>query len=185
MDPRFDRALDREIQKAERVCTNCCRVCGQKTNLVCEGCLIARFCSRECQRQAWAADHRRLCGPTKLVLDQIKEKKLVYIRERRHNRHLLKNAAETIACGLAIKEPSFKANGRLRGKQQRCTEEACKEPSAIGVRYASCLGLDKKTCACASCWSAVVLRRRCDFFFLAVDQKLASKELSKMWDSVA
>ena len=166
MDPVFknDHAFDRATQQVERDWNHCCRVCGQKTTLVCEGCLIARFCSRECQRQAWTAEHRRLCGPTKLVLDQIKEKKLVYLRQRRQNRHLLKNAAETIARGLAIKEPSFKANGRLRGKQQRCTEKACKEPAAIGVRYASSLGLEK-ACACASCWSAVVLRRRCDLFF--------------------
>ena len=160
----FDRALTRAKHQVERDCNHCCRVCGQKTNLVCEGCLIARFCSKQCQRQAWAADHRRLCGPTKLVLDQIKEQNFAYVPERRQNRHLLKNAAEFVARGLVIKEPSFKANGRLRGKQQFCTVKACKEPAAIGVRYAICLGIGK-ACACASCWSAVVLRRRCDLFF--------------------
>tara|TARA_B100000482_G_C12461297_1_gene241010 strand:- start:124 stop:654 length:531 start_codon:yes stop_codon:yes gene_type:complete len=171
MDPRFDRALEREIQKAERDSNHCCRVCGQKTNLVCEGCLIARFCSKQCQRQAWTAEHRRLCGPTKLVLDQIKEKKFTYVPGRRQNRHFVKNAAEAIARGLAIKEPSFKANGRLRGKQPRCTEKACKEPAAIGVRYASYLG--DKACACASCWSAVVLRRNCDTYLRLTRKTLA------------
>ena len=164
MDPVFDGAFSRAKHQVERDCNHCCRVCGQKTNLVCEGCLIARFCSRECQRQAWTAEHRRLCGPTKLVLDQIKEQNFAYVPERRQNRHLLKNAAEFVARGLVIKEPSFKANGRLRGKQQFCTEKACKEPAAIGVRYAICLGIGK-ACACASCWSAVVLRRRCDLYF--------------------
>ena len=115
-----------------------------------------------------------------MVLDQIKEQKFTYVPGRRQNRRFVKNAALAIARGLAIKEPSFKANGRLRGKQPRCTEKACKEPAAIGVRYASSLGLEK-ACACASCWSAVVLRRRCDFIFLAVKQK----HTSKMWGSVA
>ena len=171
------RELDRGTRKIEREYNHCCRVCGQKTNLVCEGCLVARFCSRECQRQAWQADHRRLCGPTKLVLDQIKEQKLVYLRKRRQNRHLLKFIAESIASGLAIMEPSLKANGRLRGKHPRCTEKACKEPAAIGVRYHSCLGTENSF-ACASCWSAVVLRRNCDtikHFVLSC----------KMWDSIA
>ena len=169
MDPALDRAFDRATQQVERDGNHCCRVCGQKTNLVCEGCLIARFCSRECQRQAWAADHRHLCGPLKLVLDQIKEQNFTYVAKRRQNRHFVKNAAEAIAHGLAIKEPSFKANGRLRGKQPRCTEKACKEPAAIGVRYVSRLGMEK-ACACASCWSAVVLRRNCDTFYLALLQ---------------
>ena len=152
--------------ECERVRDKCCAVCGQTTDLVCEGCLIVRYCDRDCQRHAWAASHRRLCAPTKLVCAQIKENKLLEempSADRSHKRVFVKIISQMIGDSFVMKEPSFKANGRLRGKQPRCTEPACENPNAIGVRYVMTFSSDsgRKRCACASCWTAV-LKEKCD-----------------------
>ena len=161
-----DRVMIEAQTHCERVRDKCCAICGQATNLVCEGCLIARYCSRDCQRLAWAADHRRLCAPTKLVCAQIKENKLLEEMpnvDRSYNRVFVKIISQMIGDSFVMKEPSFKANGRLRGKQPRCTEPACENPNAIGVRYVMSLtGVTRrKRCACATCWIAV-LEEKCD-----------------------
>ena len=157
-----DRVMIEAQTQCERVRDKCCAICGQATNLVCEGCLIARYCSRDCQRHDWATGHRLLCAPTKLVCAQIKENKLLEMPhvDRSQKRVFVKIVAQMIGDSFVMKEPSFKANGRLRGKQPRCTEPACENPNAIGVRYVTSLS-GEKCCACASCWIAV-LKEKCD-----------------------
>ena len=144
----------------QRFISHGCAVCGQETNLVCEGCLVARFCGKECQRRSWTAGHRRLCGPTKLLRAQIKDGKLLDapFLNRRQKKPFVDSLACTFAAVVEINEPSLKKNGKRRGKQLRCTITDCKHPSAVGVRYVGHEG-GKKFSICASCWIPVLKQR--------------------------
>lgn len=112
-----------------------CINCGRPCKMVCAGCTSARFCSTDCQRQSWSQHHRSVCGKIKLVRGQIMDDGLMETSGMRGTKQL-----EVLASGIgvlvAIKEPpSRKANGRLRGKQARCTGGNCANPMAEGARY--------------------------------------------------
>jgi len=64
--------------------------------------------------------------------------------------------AAFVGSNIAIKQPSFKANGRLRGKQTKCTDPKCEAPTAVGVRYIGSITKWGRSSACESCWIAGV-----------------------------
>lgn len=139
--------------------TGVCGVCGKETPLVCANCRSVRFCSHLCQRRAWKDQHRAVCGTIKGVRAQIKANKLVARGTKKEYREEL---VTMIGENTLIKEPSFKANGRLRGKQPRCTRIGCNAPAAVGVRYVSSFNPERKrSTSCESCWIAV-LKEACD-----------------------
>ncbi len=157
------RALKRANTRIESMRNNGCAVCGQTTSLVCEGCLIERYCSRQCQKKGWAAEHRRLCGPTKQVHAQLIDNNLLELSfmDRRQKKVFTKTMASTFADVYTIKEPSLKNNGKPRGKQLRCTVADCDDPTAVGLRYVDTSTGRKKSCVCASCWIPF-LKEFCD-----------------------
>ena len=124
-----------------------CENCGQPCKKVCAGCLSSRFCSRDCQRKCWPS-HRGVCNTMKDVRTLIKEKKLLELHGLRGTTPL-EIFAHHIGAKVMIKEaPSRKANGRLRGKQARCSDELCTNPGAVGTRYLWAQ-FDEKHCVCA------------------------------------
>lgn len=161
---------ERETAEVMHALTHCCavcgQVCGQATNLVCEGCLIVRYCSHECQGKAWALDHRRICGHAKLLKAQIKDGNLLDVPFGKCSRkkQFVNTLAVSIASVFEINEPSLKNNGKPRGKQLRCTIPDCKAPSAAGVRYVVRQGSKKiswQVGPCASCWTPF-LKAKCN-----------------------
>ena len=66
----------------------------------------------------------------------------------------IEQLAAFIGANIAIKQPSFKANGRLRGKQAKCMGSKCEAPTAVGVRYIGSITKWGRSSACESCWIA-------------------------------
>lgn len=112
-----------------------CSVCAQPTAAVCGECKCVRFCSRECMKKSWST-HRLKCDVMKRVRMQIKRGKMLEL-----SGHIgssaddLARVAAWYAHLVTVKEPSRRANGRLRGKQSRCSISSCKNRDAVGVRY--------------------------------------------------
>ena len=88
-------------------------------------------------------------------------------KEDREQIKEIEQLAAFIGSNIAVKQPSFKANGRLRGKQAKCTDPKCEAPTAVGVRYIGSITKCGRSSACESCWIAGV-------------KKFTTKELSVM-----
>ena len=142
-----------------------CSVCAQPTAAVCGECKCVRFCSRECMKKSWST-HRLKCDVMKRVRMQIKRGKMLEL-----SGHIgssaddLARVAAWYAGYVTIKEPSRRANGRLRGKQSRCSNESCKDRGAVGLRYVY-VGAkpgfknNTKESRCEKCW-VDMLKRNC------------------------
>ena len=133
-----------------------CDVCGTETPLVCENCRSSRYCSRDCQKKAWSGEHRAVCGTYKIVRAKIKPL-LARGTKKEDREHMV----SVIGSCISIRRPSFKANGRLRGKQLKCTELGCNEPAAVGVRYVGSKAFlsNGRISACESCFIAAMTRQ--------------------------
>lgn len=46
-----------------------CSKCHQSTNLICSRCHIARYCSKDCQQDAWRSGHKEVCKPGIKITD--------------------------------------------------------------------------------------------------------------------
>ena len=88
-------------------------------------------------------------------------------KEDREQIKEIEQLAAFIGSNIAVKQPSFKANGRLRGKQAKCTDPKCEAPTAVGVRYIGSITKCGRSSACESCWIAGVK-----------EQSLGAKEFS-------
>ena len=148
-------AADTKVAKTPLVA---CSVCAQPTATVCGGCKCIRFCSRECMKKSWPT-HRLKCDLMKRIREQIKRGKYLALSENDASRaDDLARVAAFYAQGLqSIKEPSRRANGRLRGKQSRCSNVICKDRDAVGLRYVY-FGAkpgfknNTKESTCEKCW---------------------------------
>ena len=56
-------AASADTQERKAVSERMCNHCGkERGKLICSRCRGARYCSEECQREAWRAGHKRVCG---------------------------------------------------------------------------------------------------------------------------
>ena len=155
-------AADTKVAKTPLVA---CSVCAQPTATVCGGCKCIRFCSRECMKKSWPT-HRAKCETMKRVRGQIKRGKFLASNGNNVSRaDDLARVAAWYAGYVTIKEPSRRANGRLRGKQSRCSNESCKDRGAVGLRYVyvgakPAFKNNTKESRCEKCW-VDMLKRNC------------------------
>lgn len=61
--PNGDALVDDSSDVDDRVCVQC----GKHVVAVCGGCRKPNYCSRECQRNHWNAEHRKVCSGPKSI----------------------------------------------------------------------------------------------------------------------
>jgi hypothetical protein len=162
-----------------------CSVCAQPTAKVCGGCKCIRFCSRECMKKSWSK-HRAKCDTMKRIRGQVQRIKFGGLSGKNASRDedLARLARHYSGSLQSIKEPSRRANGRLRGKQSKCSNSSCKDRDAVGLRYVysgaknyakesicahprppigACPSYQRRDIAGESCWLAM-LARNCGYW---------------------
>ena len=60
LDPKILRRVTLEVELQLVVCSDACFVCDTPSARRCSGCMLTRYCSRECQSKDWA-QHREQC----------------------------------------------------------------------------------------------------------------------------
>ena len=71
-----------QLKKTDRSCTKCLKK-NDKKLLMCSGCKSVFYCSIDCQRTHWKAEHKKMCKIVKKMRDEINVKGSIYSKKKK------------------------------------------------------------------------------------------------------